>query len=188
MRIFDFTKFNESKYQSEIDRILDKISKSGIDSISRIEKEILDRSGDKDGLEEILSKNQINLKGIDFKFTHDRNEIYGEEFRVWGNLIFMDKEFYGYLEGFPVEVGGSGFESYVFSLRNDLYYGIEQDDIEIPTRFHLHDLLEMEIGFLENDHQMFYDFLSRIWEVEKSKDWNMESVIDWFRQRGVRYP
>lgn len=188
MRIFDFQKFNESKYQSEIDRILDKISKSGIDSISKIEKEILDNSGDKEKLDRILGENEITLKGVKFKFELDKNEIYGEEFRVWGNLKFNDKVLYGYLEGFPKEVGGDGYESYVFSFRNDLYYGIEQDEVEIPTRFHLYDHLELKIGFSDREHEMISDFFSRIWESEKLKDWNMEGVIEWFKKRGVRYP
>lgn len=187
--IFSFDKFNESRYhQSEIDRILDKISKSGINSISKIEKEILDNYGDGNRLEKILKDNEIEIKGVNFRFDLDKSEIYGEEFRVWGNLKFRDKDLYGYLEGFPTEVGGNGFESYVFSFRNDLYYGIEQDDIEIPVRFHLHDFLELQIGFSDSDHEMFFDFFSRIWEIEKSEKWDMESVIEWFRKRGVRYP
>lgn len=187
--ILKFNKFNESNYhQSEIDRILDKISKSGIGSISRVEREILDSYGDKNKLEKILKENEIELKGVNFKFDIDKSEIYGEEFRVWGNLKFNDKDLYGYLEGFPTELEGNGFEAYVFSLRNDLYYGIEQDDIEIPVRFHLYDLLELHIGFSDSDHEMFFDFFSRIWEIEKNEKWDMESVIEWFRKRGVRYP
>ena len=184
--ILRFNKFLES-HQDEIDRILDKINKSGIRSLTKIEKQILDNYGNKKELDKIINQNIVEIKGSKFQFSHDKNEIHGEEFRVWGNLLVDSDKFYGYLEGFPKEVGGDGFESYVFSLKNDLHYGIEQEDIDIPMRYHLMDYLELHVGFMTEDHESFCDFLSRIWDIQKEESWSKDKVEEWFKKRGLRY-
>lgn len=79
-----------------VDDILDKISKYGINSLSRLEKEFLDahKSGNEDDLHNQLAKEESEKFFEDdagmFKFEFDSMEDYGDEIHYLGTITCPD--------------------------------------------------------------------------------------------------
>jgi hypothetical protein len=79
-----------------VDDILDKISKYGINSLSRLEKEFLDahKSGNEDDLHDQLAKEESEKFFEDdagmFKFEFDSMEDYGDEIHYLGTITCPD--------------------------------------------------------------------------------------------------
>lgn len=181
----------ENYYQKIIDDILDKISIHGIQSLTQKELDVLNNSQDVEKLNKILGIYETVANGIEFSVTDIKPEVYGEELRVWCNLQFLNKKLYGFLSGYPFEIGGDGFESYVFSFKNDLSYGMKQEEINIPQLFNLSTYLENSLGFdfWENttEHDKLYNFFGKIWEDVWIEFYKPLMTKNWFKERGEDY-
>jgi hypothetical protein len=85
--------------KERVDDILDKISKYGISSLSKLEKEFLDShaSGKEEEIHSKITKEESETvfeddNGI-FKFEHTETEDYGDEIHYIGTLYVPDLEF-----------------------------------------------------------------------------------------------
>ena len=90
--MYNYKKFFESKkdhIEIERDRILDKISSNGIESLSKYEKEFLDsfKSGK---TSEIYDKEYNQFEDESFKFYLKRIESYHAGRKYYGKMIFKD--------------------------------------------------------------------------------------------------
>jgi hypothetical protein len=175
--------------QKIIDDILDKISEYGIESLTDKEKKILDNADDEDLVARL--SNEIKINNINFKVSNIKPEVFGEELRVWCNLEFLDKNLYGYLSGYPYQIGGNGFDSYVFTLNNDLYYGIEVPKISLDDNLstYLEDELNIETNIFGDgpEHDTLYNFFKDIWEDVWKEFYTKKQTLDWFKKRGEEY-
>lgn len=146
------TKFKDFLNENQqVDKILDKISKSGINSLTKQEKEYLDRYSTGEELPEEITK-ESELKGKKFVsdqmnipemvFVYDMTKDLGDEIRHYGDMTFGDTTFNGFIsctrdgdfkhaEFYDVDE----FDDYTRDITTDLYTKAEGLEHEIDSFF-----------------------------------------------------
>lgn len=128
--------------KERVDDILDKISKYGIKSLTRLEKDFLDshRLGKQEELHDKLSKSETETTFEDdnghFKFEFESCEDYGDEVHYLGTLYVPDLEFpsgrrlEGRLEGRIVVYQNGQISPDFYSIQKDPKSGDHYDVFE----------------------------------------------------------
>lgn len=147
--------------QQRVDDLLDKINKSGINSLSPMEKEFLDahKSGTEDKVHDKLTKEESEKVFVDddgrFKFTLDSVEDYGDETHYIGTLECPD---YTYAQGETIPgilpgkivVFSNGQTSPDFHYENT---GLDVWDFCEGLEYELDNFLDYVVGELDNENQ-----------------------------------
>ncbi len=144
--------------KERVDDILDKISKYGIKSLTKLEKDFLDshKSGQQEELHDKLAKSETETTFEDdnglFKFEFDSCEDYGDEIHYLGTLYVPDLEFPG---GRTIEgrLGGR-IIVYTNGQTSADFYSIEKD----PKSGDNYDVFEFCNG-LEYELDSFLDYV-----------------------------
>jgi len=149
--------------KERVDDILDKISKYGMKSLTKLEKDFLDshKSGHEEELHDKLSKSETETTFEDdggfFKFEFESRKDYGDEVHYLGTLYVPDLEFEngmrieGILEGKIVVYKNRQTSPDFYSIQKDPKSGDNYDVFEFCNglEYELDSFLDYVVSELE---------------------------------------
>lgn len=137
------------------DEILDKILKSGINSLTPDEKRFLDSHKDKKeeevGRELDIKEGELPLQSDDhlFEFNMDSIEVSREGVTVNGHLNYYGSKYYG---------------KFLFNQYKEFEYWIFEPNAELPVEQRDSDFWELDYKLDDNHHeQAFNEFTKKIY-------------------------
>lgn len=147
------------------DEILDKISKYGIRSLTKFEKDFLDsyKSGEEENFHDKLSKSEGETVFEDdnglFKFEYESTDVYEDETHYFGTLYVPDlewksgKKIEGRLEGRIVVYSNGSTSPDFYSIQSDTKSGEHYDVFEFCNglEYELDSFIDYVISELEKN-------------------------------------
>jgi len=148
--LFTYKLFLEGRVEDYTNKLLDKISRSGIDSLSDREMYFLNshKTGNQDKvLDNIYEKEfEDNIHGIEVKFIYKNSKDYGNFLNHYGTMIISYKNEYAF-DGYISEYNGG----FITMFENDeisdwdLFEGLEHE---------YEQFLEFIFNELESDYHL----------------------------------